>query len=682
MTNALAHMDPQRHPWLEVLQASPDDAVAGLMLGLASVFPYARADAPDAVRMLMGHLPADDPARLALAAGISSWLHKKRAEPLPADPARLQDVVRQVAEAFEIVSLLGLTAPALDLREKYVRWCDWASRLNLAPSRDARASYFRMLATTQTVVAGHLSAPDALAPFWMRLCRESGSVYPRSYLQIGLLGLRRLPGALERGERPWIAGLAGWALAQSPSDKQFMRAWLPLKRLHPAGPKILRQGVFNVLSQKAFVDADIQSPGWWANDPDFPKSQDARGRAHSLKPPAPDFHESLIHDLRAKAEFADLRERLCTMIERYERYTDATGDDYFLVRTFCNVGINLLRHAVYAHAERAQFAERLARTTLRYQPRNPIAWGLWRDALFSGGYDKASVALGWETIRRFPNDPLMRSELAEILIALEQPEEALKLLQDALKADAFDAVTYAILARLYAHSGDRASACAAIDVGLEVDAGDALRAQWSAFIEGGKPLPLVAAARQRVIDAIEIDPQDSTFVELERSGRLRGLRLHLQTGESSVEALQEILNSDPTFAYAQILAARHKLWSASEHALPPVAAAFEEALASKDIERLQALVEQMPRLESLILLARAILGDDVAAREVADRLRNPDSTDDQQAVEILRRRFQPVFELIDGGLEPADAVNRCAEQLRIAIYDANEAVSAPELLAV
>jgi tetratricopeptide (TPR) repeat protein len=573
-----------------------------------------------------------------------------------------------------------LAEPAAELREKYIRWFEWASRLNLAPSRDARASYFRMLANTQPIVAKRVSDPDALAPFWMRLCRESGTTYPKRYLQIGLLGLRRVPGAIERGERPWIAGLATWALEQGPSDKEFMRAWLPVKRLHPAGPKVMKQGVFNVLSQKTFADADIQSPGWWANDPDFPKSQDAKGRAHSLEPPAPDLRESIVHDLRDNAAFSDLRDRLDSMVERYERYTDATGDDHFLVRSFCNVGNLLLRHSVDAHSERAQFAEKLARKTLRYQPRNPIAWGLWRDALFSSGAYDASVALGWETVHRFPNDPLMRNELAEVLIAMGQHEDALSLLEFAVEAGAFNAVTYAILARLLADNGDIGAARSAIDRGLEIDTENAIPLQWRDSLDDGKPLPMVAKARQRVLDAVGVDVHDNTILEFGRSGNLRRLRDRLNSDESAVRELKEILNSDPTFAYAQILAARHQLWHASEQSLPPVAAAFEEALANEDLEKLKALTEQMPRLESLVLLARAILGDEVAARELADRLRSLSDADDEQAVEILRGRFEPVFALIDGGLEPAEAVNMCADQLRIAIYDTNEALSAPELI--
>lgn len=681
MTEALEQIDAKRHPWLETLEASPDAAVTDVMAGYAAVFPYTRADAPDALRMLIGHLSADDPARAALASGLMNWLQEMRQQDPSKDPAFLQDHVRQVTEAMEIISLLELVEPAIELRTQYVRWFEWVSRLNMGPSRDARASYMRMLAITQPVVAEYISEPDALAAFWMRICRESGSIYPKSYLQIGLLGLRRLPGALDRGETPWIAGLAAWALVQDPTDKQFLRAWRPIKRLYPASPKILRRNVFNVLSQRPYADAEITPPGWWANDTDdFPNVQDTKSRTRSLEPPAPDLREGIVQDLRDGATFLAVREKLTTMVERYERYTDATADDYFLVRSFCNVGNMLLRHSVDALAERAKFAERLARLTLRYQPRNPIAWALWRDALFSAGAFEASVALGWETVRRFPNNPLMRNELAEILLALGRVQEAQDVVEDGDATQVFDIASYSVLSRIYANLGDTEGAREAISTGLQIDPDDRDLLLGLECLRIGKQLPLVSNSRKKVLDTIGGDGVVEISLEFERSARLRMLRQRLLYEEDAVKELQDVLNSDPTFAYAQILAARHKIWHAEEHALPPVAAAFEEALANGDLGRLEALAEQMPRLQSLILLARAILGDGAAAREVAGRLGELDEFEGDDAAEILRDRFKPVFRLIDGGLKPEDAVMECAEQLRIVIYDANEALSAPELL--
>lgn len=60
----------QRHPWLKAVEATPFEAVRDLLAGYALVFPYTRADAPDAARMLFGPLPPDDPARHALAEGV------------------------------------------------------------------------------------------------------------------------------------------------------------------------------------------------------------------------------------------------------------------------------------------------------------------------------------------------------------------------------------------------------------------------------------------------------------------------------------------------------------------------------------------------------------------------------------------------------------------------------------
>lgn len=682
MKKALAHMGSQGHPWLEALQASPEGAVTDLLLGRAAVFPYTRADAPDAARMLVGHLPADDPARQALASGMSLWLNSRRTEPLPKEPARLQDVVRQASEAFEIVSLVDLAEPALELREKYVRWFEWASRLNLAPSRDARSSYFRMLAITQPTVAGRVSEADALAPFWIRLCRESGSTYPNRYLQIGLLGLRRLPGAIERGESPWIAGLAAWALEQSPPDKSFMRAWMPIKRLHPASPKVMRRRVYDVLSQKHFADAGIASPGWWSSDPDFPSAQDARARGRQVEPPAPDIREGIIRDLRDNALLSELSKRLEDLVWLYEQYTNYTGDDYFLVRSFNNVGFELLRSIEdSSHSEKAPFAERLARKVLRYQPQNVRTWSLWRDSLFARGAYDASVALGWESVRRFPNDPFLRNGLAEMLIALERLDEALHLVEGAVKAGAFDATTYSIQSRLHSNFENEVSARQALQAGLNLEPENHDLRRGLELLNEGRTLPLVAKARKMAATIVEeVTTDNDTVTELRRSGNLRSLRDHLQSDDSAILELAEILKSDPTFAYAQILAARHALWHASDHTLPPVAAAFEEALAREDLESLQALRERMPQLESLILLAKAILGDVVAASEVAERLNSPTAADDQQAILLLRRRFQPVFKLIDSGLEPSDAVTKCADHLRVAIYDTNEAVSAPELM--
>src|SRR5258708_23430451 len=101
-------MAPKRHPWLTRFESAPEEALGDLLAGYADIHPYERADAPDAARMLFGPLDPEDDARKALGPAILSWLEKKRKEQLPAARPKLQRLVREICEAFEIVALLNV----------------------------------------------------------------------------------------------------------------------------------------------------------------------------------------------------------------------------------------------------------------------------------------------------------------------------------------------------------------------------------------------------------------------------------------------------------------------------------------------------------------------------------------------------------------------------------------------
>ncbi|MCW1917480.1 hypothetical protein NX862_01800 [Rhodobacter sp. KR11] len=674
----MALTDAMRHPWLAKLEAAPLASVSDFLAGYADVRPFNRVDAPDAATMLVGHLPADDPAREALGAGLLEWLDTKRASALPNMPPKLQDYIRQVCEAFQIVALLDLKAAAHELRKKYVVWFAWASQLDLGPSRDARASYLRMLANTQITVADLQADGDSLAPFWTRLCREAGSQFPAGYLQIGLLGLRRLP-SVKQGGQPWIGGLATWALAHNPSKPEFLAEWYPLKRLHPTKKDTVRQLIFDTLSSDPFASSGVTPPGWWENDADFREDKQTQSVAPNLFPPPKWVHEGIISDLEKNQSYSKLLPKLNDMVSRHEAYKDATGNGYFLVRSFCNIGSRLLKSTGDSVHERARFAEKLARAALQHEPGNLNGWGLWRDSLFNQGAFEASVAIGWEAIKRLPDDPLKRTGLAEVLIALDRSDEALEIVTTAMDQGICHGLTYAIAARIYDSKGNRSAALNVLTAGLKAHPDDSGLLKAKMRFDQVRPLSLVSGAKESMLKAIVSTDPDDTLIALERSGRLRQLRPRLTVDQTAMAELKRTLSEDPTFAYAQLLAARHSLWRAEEHALPPFAAAFEEALAEADVEKLKALAEQMPRMASLILLARAILGDMVAAREVSGRLANPHRKDDAQVSTILRGRFKPVADLIEGGTEPLEAIGAHADHLRLAIYDANEAVSSVDL---
>lgn len=264
-------VDPSRHPWLRIFEQAPEAGFAELVAGQAPIAPYDRLDAPEAAHILFGRLAAADPARLSLGWAIMEWLNKRQQETPPeADPQR-QRWIREVREVFEIVALLDVRDAALELRRGFAAWNVWTADLVLAPSRDARAGYWRMLALTQPLLCDAASGVDpfSLAPHWLWICENAGGKLPDHYLGIGLIGLRRLPDTEPGAEMPWLTGLAYWADAQHPSAAAFRTQWLALKSLYPRTQARWRELVAHVLSAPRFQRQGIVAPGFWATDPDF-----------------------------------------------------------------------------------------------------------------------------------------------------------------------------------------------------------------------------------------------------------------------------------------------------------------------------------------------------------------------------------------------------------------------------
>ncbi|HUB63632.1 MAG TPA: hypothetical protein VL996_04175 [Methylocella sp.] len=164
-----------------------------------------------------------------------------------------------------------------------------------------------------------------------------------------------------------------------------------------------------------------------------------------------------------------------------------------------------------------------------------------------------------------------------------------------------------------------------------------------------------------------------------RFGEVRRLRFLMDSDlpkikADATESLQRFLRDNPTFAYAELLAARHRIWEAESNTLPPVAVAFENALATEDREKLEELAKREKRLEALRLVARAILGDAEAAQLVESRLRHPLASDDDRCVAVLRSGLGPILKLIEVGDRTNDVfIEKRAVAIR-ALHDANEAM--------
>lgn len=720
----------EQHPWLTEFENAPEEAFGDLLAGYASIHPYERADAPDAARMLFGPLDPEDGARAALGPTIISWLEMRRKEQLPAARGRRQRRVREISEAFEIVTLLGLTDAAVELRRRSVTWNDWIARLVLSSARDARAEFWRTLALTQRLVAEAAPEldPHGLAPLWQRICRESGGRLPKRYLDIGLLGLRRLPETEGGSELPWIWGLAQWALAQNPSDSEFMAEWLALKALHPRAPQRWRKLVSGLLSAPLFTQAGIEPPAWWGTDPDVTpmlmKRKDFKSSDATVRSPMPEECNRVIE--KFNSPFDVVKPQIDMLLQGHRRYLNATGDPHYFVRAIHALGVALIAQEGDNPDARAQKAEFLAREGLEWAPNDWYLWSLWRNALAAKGAFEAAEMVGWEFIRRdplrplacsqlagllaqspvrrddaeallnetiekFPDNAHVRNQLAELLIAEDRTSKAADVVDAAFDAQVNNAATYALRARICSHEGRTEEATAAVLSGLDFDPSNEVLSELKRRLAAGEPLPFKSHAleedtRQSPAQAETGPVSDPVLEDVMRRGTVRRLRFWMgsavqATHEDALRELRRILHEDPTFAYAELLAARHRIWEAESDVLPAFASSFEYALATEDREKLEELAQRQPRLEALILVARAVLGDAEAAQMVEAWLRDQQASNEEPAGAALRAGLRPIFKLIEGGRSAKDTFVEKRETVIRALYDANEVTLGDLLLA-
>ena len=677
------HTDAQRrHPWLAEFESSPVAALEDLIRGHASISPYERADAPDAARQLFGGLEHADPARRALDEAVIHWIDERRRNPIPSNKRARGRIIREISEVFEITAASELRDAARWFFEHRLQLTDWTTRLVESPARDARAAFLRTLALTQRIIAD--DEPTSLAPVWLDICRHAGDGLPNYYLDIGFLGLRRLPPMEQQtSECPWLAGLAHWALSRNPSDKEFMAEWGPLKRLYPRTPKAWRTQVAQLLGTAHFRDAEIEPPGWWGSDPDLAPL--GRADAHLPHPhfsPMPDECRAVI--ARLDGQFGEVDGAIDNLMPRHVRFVRATGVSRHLTAAAHMLGKALVDHGGSEHCAKA---EKFSRLGLKWQPFDPFLWGLWADALEARGAVKASEVVRWEYVRRFPFNIDGRNQLAEFLIALNRLAEADNMVEQSFAEGLGDAATHSLRIRLALYLRGIDAAREATSVGLSLFSDDKLLNDLSEWLSSGhedrvwlvslhyqaRPIAAADAADAAVADHV------IEFRQLAR-GRALSSRLGLEDNDAALNEVRILLNEEPEFAYAQLLAARVGAWESNSQALPTFAAAFEEALNKEDRSILERLTEGTPRLAVLTLLARAIFGDVEAQRIITEWLASTERSD-TPTLDALRSQVRSA---LGDGLDLVHISSALVEKKEVILSDlrrANEALLTDTLLA-
>jgi len=340
-------------------------------------------------------------------------------------PSQWADILQN---AFIAVSRLNLEETSLFLRDTYTVDKSWIRSLYLGPARDPEGDLLRTLALCQK--------DHALLPLWMRMCRMEEDL-PIDYTSIGLMGLRKLPekDGSPQGDLPeaFFKGVVCLAEAlDKRKGQQGMEHWLREVRaiieLYPRSKQYWGSHFFPFLYQQP-----DNLPVQWLNKA-IPKLSDyfKRKSAAFIQPPP---YEKVKHfmNLIKNQPLEKCRADLESFLGAERRYAYQTGDAYFLVRTFSNIGYKLFRQDV-------TFALELVEEAFAWEPYDPFLWS-HRAIIeaFQGNVSKAAALL-WEARRRFPEDPQIRSKLAHLMEKQRKYKTAETLYRQAMEDFPQDAV--------------------------------------------------------------------------------------------------------------------------------------------------------------------------------------------------------------------------------------------------
>lgn len=642
-----------RHPWIAVFVADPIAAYDRFIRGYAEVSPYQRAEVPDVARMVFGPLATDDPARTQLGAAITAWLDARRRELIPVDRRQRGRLIREISESFEIIRALEPGTAAQWVHDNRIRLLDWTSRLVDSSARDARAAFLLTLAVTQAIVNG-----DDLTRLWIDLCREAGGALPSEYLDLGLMGLRRLPKmAYQTVEAPWLAGLAQWAIARGPSEKQFAAEWLALKRIYPRQPGLWRKEIAALLRTRQYRQAEIEPPAWWVCDREIAvMSKPGAQLADGYRSPMPEECKALIERL-STTSYREVEHAIEVLMQAHIRFARATGISQHLVAAAHQLGTSLITTRVEEACIRA---EGLARIALHWQPFDPNSWTLWAETLEVRRMVAASEIIRREQVRRLPFNIDARTQLAEMLIALGRCVEARTVIDRCFDEELVNEVVYALYIRLIAHldGGEAARNVATVAV-KKFPMAEVLADYTAQLDHEGKPTLIAARYRANPLLqasgelSVSADVEGGTVVRLYELASVRVLGERLMSGHdnTAIDELRKLLADEPNFAYAQLLAVRAGIWENEAAALASVPAAFERALKHEDAEVFARLAERAPKLEALTLVARALFGDCEAQSKIATWLAET-AKDEPSPIADMRSRLRVIL----GGATGADAI--------------------------
>ena len=458
--------------WGRALLDDPEAALSDILSGRGGRGAQQRAEPEDFLADLLAHPNwQDQRAQLTegLDAALLNWLEAWIEWP----PARIsrfgtRAYAARISDALKVAARLPLKGTAQELTWNQATWDNRFRGLRWPGDID-------LLRRFDLVLAQH-QADNRFISRWFAACDEAawGSPYWRSSLGTGLLGLRKLPPTADiEPERRVAAALARFGalalergMSTFEAKSAFWRRAAALTVLYPRhdghwqdvwdralGDLPSRCGGDVSTIRTHWLDQVLARGGANGRQP-LGRRKKATGRVAGRPDALPDGdRRRRIQSAINQAEFLSeaLWEQTRELIRAYWAFASGSGESYFAVRTTHNLCDRLLRlgpsepHLAEIHVWTLQAIEA--------ESENAYIWDLWAKVLSELGRHDASLSVRWESMRRFPDNCVLRNSLAEALLEHHRVPLAESLLRETMRDFPRDAFSRHILVKMLWRQG-------------------------------------------------------------------------------------------------------------------------------------------------------------------------------------------------------------------------------------
>lgn len=439
--------------WGQALLDDPHSALSDILSGRGARGAQQHAEPDDFLADLMAY-PVWQDERAQLTAELDSalldWL-EIHVEWTPAHINRFgtRAYAARISDALKIAARLPMKITAEHLTRNQSTWDNRFRGLRWPGDIDLLRQFNLVLAQHQT---------DArFASRWFASCDEAawGSPFWQTSLSTGLIGLRKLPDTAdtvpEKRVAAALARFAALALNRGVSTHKvqttFQSRTAALIVLYPRNDRhwgdVWDQALDDLHPPLARQVTTIRTD-WLAHLPFCGGANGGqpqrRGQLNTYGSIArrldglPDKTriEKIERAIRRAQSLDDkLWEETRELIRAHWNYASGSGDSYFAMRTTHNLCDQLLS----LEPSESQLAE-IQRWTLQAieaDADSAHVWDLWAKVLSALGQHEASISVRWESIRRFPDNCVLRNSLSETLLEHHRDAIAESLLRETVR---------------------------------------------------------------------------------------------------------------------------------------------------------------------------------------------------------------------------------------------------------